>query len=135
MIKPDFNYINQLTGGNEHLCARIMGILQLEYQFSHPDEQSFYFKSGLKSQKNRLDILTKEYESFRNKVNDISSEELASSLKVETKKLAETETLSCSRWSQVMARSISRSRIDTIQLYQTIKHDVGDIPDLDYYRQ
>ena len=80
MIKPDFNYINQLTGGNEHLCTRIMGILQLEYQLSHPYEQSFYFKSGLKSQKDRWNVLTKEFESFRDTVNAISVDELATAV-------------------------------------------------------
>ena len=134
-MEPDFNYINQRTGNNDYLCSLIIKILKLEYKLNNAEEQSFYFKSGLKSQQNRLDSLTKEYDSFRATVNDISPEKLVSSLEVETMKLADADTLQCSRKSQVMALSISRSRIDTIELYQSVKNEVGVIPDLDYYRQ
>lgn len=131
---PDFNYINERTGGNEHLCARITEIVKLEYQLDHPKEQSWYFKSGLESQKIRLEVLTKKYESFRDTVNAISLEELAASLKIEQKNVSEAGTLNCSRGSRVMAHSISRNRINTIELYQSVKKDVGVVPELIFFR-
>ena len=134
-MKPNIEYISQLTGGNDYLCSRITEILQLKYQLDHPDEQSFYFKSGIKSQKDRLDILTKEFESFKTIVNDFSVEELAAALKIEQKKVSEADTLNCSRRSQVMALSISRSMINTIRLHQNVKRDVGNVPELGFFRR
>ena len=134
-MKPNIEYISPLTGGNDYLCSCITEILQLEYQLDHPAEQSFYFKRGLKSQEDRLHDLIKNFETFRNTVNAITIEELASSEKIETKKLADANTLNCSRKSRVMALSISRSRIKTIELYQSVKNDVGEIPELDFFRR
>jgi len=134
-MMADFNYIKQRTGNNDYLCSLITEIFKLEYQLDHPKEQSWYFNSGLKSQKDRLKVLTKEYESFRAIVNNFSIEKLASSLKIEQKKVSEADTLHCSRGSRVMALSIARGRINTIELYQGVKNSVGDVPVLEFFRK
>jgi len=131
---PEFNYINERTGGNEHLCSRITEILQLEHQLDHLAEQTFYFKKGLKSQEDKLNVLTIKFETFRNNVNEISSEELAASLSIEAKKLSEVDILNCSRRSRAMARSIGKNRVKNIECYQSIKRDIGVIPELNFFR-
>ena len=131
----DFDGISQLTGQNDYLTELIAKILQLEYQLNHCSEQAWYFIQGLKSQQNRLDSLTKEFESFRTIVNDFSIEELKALLKIENKKLFGADKLKCSRPSRVMAHSIARARIDNIRLYQSVKNDVGDVPELDCFRE
>ena len=129
----DFDCISQLTSQNKYLTELITKIFQLEYQLSHIDEQSWYFQNGIKSQKDRLGVLTKEFELFRDTVNAISIEELAAALKIEQKKVSEADTLNCSRKSQVMALSIGRNKIKTIQLYQSVKNDVGVVPELNFF--
>ena len=131
----DFDGISQLTGQNDYLTELIAKILQLEYQLNHCSEQSWYFIHGLKSQQNRLDSLTREFESFRTIVNDFSIEELKALLKIENKKLSGAEKLKCSRRSRVMAHNIARGRINTIRLYQNVKRDIGEIPKLSFFRE
>ena len=135
MPKPDWGNTRQLAGNNAYLGKLIFDILNLEFRIDHQDTDSWYFKSGLASQKVRLGVLITEFETLRATINSISPSELIASLKIEKKKLSEVDILNCSRKSKVIARSISRNRVNTIELYQSIKRAVSDIPDLDYYRQ
>ena len=111
-------------------------ILELEYQIEHNEGQSWYFKSGIKSHKDRLHELIKHFESLRNKINGRTKEQIVASLKKEEDRLldAEGKDGGGSRWIRSMHLGSIKRDIKTLKFYLNIKNSLGDVPDLDFFR-
>ena len=112
-------------------------ILELEYRIEHRDEQSWYFKTGLKSQEDRLHDLIENFESFRSKINNRTIEQLTTLLIERELDLstAEKNDGGGSRWMRSMLLGTIKANIKTLKFHLNIKNTVGDVPELDSYRK
>ena len=120
-----------------YLEALANEILGLEYQIKHPEKQSWYFKSALKSQNIILYNLIERFESFRSEINSRTKEQITASLKKEEYKLldAKVKDGGGSRWVHSMFLGSIKTNIKTLKFYLNIKSSIGEIPDLDFYRK
>jgi len=111
-------------------------ILELECQIEHNEEQSWYFKSGIQSHNDKLHGLIKNFETLRSKINSRTIEQLTALLKKEECKLlgAEGKDGGGSRWIRSMHLGSIKRDIKALKLYLNIKNSVGDVSDLDFFR-
>jgi len=126
LVTEALNIISKVEN-TYYLESFVAEILNLEYRIEHLEEQSWYFKSALKSQQERVYELTKCFESLRNKINNCSKEKLITSLHQKERELANAENCDGggSRWIRSILLGNIRGNIKTLKLHLNIKDMIG----------
>ena len=123
--------INIVVKPKSDIIRIIIEYGKIKQKLKHPETQTWYFNKGIESHKARLNYLKKEFENFRNDLNDSSLDELISWLnEIKTK-----ESLITGRLGLIKQIHLSYllSKIKYLEELIEMKSRANKMMPIDYY--
>ncbi len=135
MMRNNLDAIRTHTGNHDYLSSLVQTILQLHQQVTKSEDQSFYFRSGIESNREKLKKLIEEFGEIRNSINRNTVADFRNIINLKQKALSDAENRQWtgSRFMRSMYLSTYRHSIRDIKLHLDIKKDITKIPKLETF--
>ena len=132
LLVPDNSYLKQFSG-NEYIHQMVKSIAELAHKIKHSENESIYFNRGLENKKKELNNLINKFYELQQIINQSSTYDFEKNIEKNKLDIHQIEKCTGSMFFKHMALSNARGKINTNELYKSIKKQVGIIEDLEYY--